>query len=629
MPRSGARKRSSQSRGAAPARPGAAAASAAGAGGAWWPALALALVAVGLRGWSVAALSRDWRVTTLILDGRYYMKLAAFLSHGLSWPSGPFFMTPLYPVLLSFLFRAFPATPLTVQVAQSVLGLGTLALLVAAARRELGPAAGWALGGLFALCGPVLGLESQVLTESLLLFLASAALWFWPRPGRGAASDLAFGAACGLLSIGRGIYLAVPAAAVLLLWLSPRRGDARAGASRPAAARLVRTAAVALGVAAALLPMAVHQTRTTGHLNFTTLNGGLNLYLGNNPTAQGMYSHPPDFDPLHDVTGLASASQAAGRPLDFEAASRYWTGRALEFVRRNPGRAVWLAGRKFLLSFSPLEIPQVEDFQVLREHEAPLRWAFVDFRWILPLAALGLATAGRDRLRRLIPWLVFPAVGVASTVVFFATGRYRLAVLPGYLAPAALGVVALIEMARGRRPVAAAAVLPVVVGLQLLLPSYPIEDGRARDAHEQGVRQLGAGQPELAAQSFSLALKHRPDWELSWQGLASARVQQGRLPEAQDALERALRIAPGSAGSHSLLGAVCWQRGDTARALGEQSRAVELESYNVQYRADLALGLERAHRKREAVEQWGRVLAAQPRDETARRHLRALGAEAR
>jgi tetratricopeptide (TPR) repeat protein len=591
--------------------------------GRWWPALLLALVAVALRTWSVAVLSRDWRIFAPALDGGYYLQLAAALSRDLSWPSGPFFMTPLYPVLLSFLFRVFPATVLTVEVAQSALGLATLALLVAAARRDLGTAAGWALGGLYVLYGPILGLESQVLTEGLLLFLASVSLWFWPRPSCRAWTCAAFGVACGLMSIGRGVYLALPAVAIAQGWWRSR-GAAAGGSAGRGAAPLARTAMIAAGVGLALLPLAIHQTRTTGHLTLTTMNGGLNLFLGNNPDAVGMYSPTPGFNPQHDVTGVATASQAAGRQLDLEQASRYWTARAFDFVRRNPGRAVWLEGRKLLLGLSPLEIPQVDDFQILREHAAPLRWAFLDFRWLLPLAALGLLTAGRDRLRRLGPWLVFPALGLLSTLVFFATGRYRLATLPGYLAPAALGVLALFEMARGRRSPAAAWILPVVVVVQVLLPGYSIDHARARDAHALGMRQLGAKQPGLAVESFTRAAKWSPDWDRPWQGLANAMVDLRRLPEAQQALVRAVRINPASAESRHDLGVVRWMCGDTTGALGELAEAVRIEAYNVQYRADLAVGLEQAGRGREAARQWELVLRARPGDEAARRHLKSI-----
>jgi tetratricopeptide (TPR) repeat protein len=318
----------------------------------------------------------------------------------------------------------------------------------------------------------------------------------------------------------------------------------------------------------------------------------------------GLYTPTSDFNAQHDMTGVATASQAVGRSLNFEEASQYWTDRALDFVRRSPGRALWLAGRKFLLNFSPLEIPQVEDFQILREHAPPLRWAFVDFRWLLPLAALGLITAGRDRLHRLGPWLVFPALGLLSTVVFFATGRYRLATLPGYLALAALGVVTLTGMLRGRRFLAAVWALPVVVVvIQMLLPGYSIDLSRARDAHALGLRQMSAKQPDLAIQSFSLAAKCSPAWDRPWQGLANALVDLGRLAAAKRALLHALQVNPRGAESHNRLGIVCWQLGDTAQALEELAKAAQLESYNGQYRADLALALEQAGRGREAAGQ--------------------------
>ena len=85
------------------------------------------------------------------------------------------------------------ADELGVQVLQSLLGLGTLWLLARAVRRDFGEPAALAAALLFTLSGPVLATESQVLTETLLLFLCAAALYLWPARARGRWAGLAFG----------------------------------------------------------------------------------------------------------------------------------------------------------------------------------------------------------------------------------------------------------------------------------------------------------------------------------------------------------------------------------------------------------------------------------------------------
>ena len=98
--------------------------------------------------------------------------------------------------------------------------------------------------------------------------------------------------------------------------------------------------------------------------------------------------------------------------------------------------------------------------QILSGLSLPLRVAFLRFGWILPLAVLGLV-AGRRRLRELTPWLVLVGIGWLQTLIFFATGRYRIAVIAGFLALAAGGVATVVSRLRERHYLAPVAVVSV------------------------------------------------------------------------------------------------------------------------------------------------------------------------
>ena len=616
--------------------------------------LALILAAVVLRVWSILALSGDLRIRDPILDGLHYLTLATRLSEGGGWPAEPHFFTPLYPLVLSLIFRVAPPSPLTAQIFQGLLGLATLGLLIAAARRDLGERAAWAVGILLVLCGPVLGMESQLLTESLLLFLTAVALYLWPRPDRRAVTHLAFGIVCGLLTVGRAIFLLLPIAALLQLWRERRRAGSSgrpAPATTPSAAgaqkrrpeparaapmfaahalaaptrRLHRSALVALGVLATLLPLVIHQTRATGRLEFLTVNGGVNLYFGNHPGARGIFSVPPEIDLNMDYTAARSASILAGRDLNLAQSDRFWRDRALVFMREHPTRALWLLGRKALLYLSPREVPQIEDFQVLKGIALPLRLAFVDFRWILPLAALGLIVGLRSRQTRLAPWLLLALVGWISTLIFFATGRYRVSVLPGFLAPASLGAVALFEMVRARRARAIALIIPAVVILQLVLPGYPVQKAQAFDAYQLAIRQGRHGETVAALESYRRAAQLWPADGDAWHGMGVCLSRMGRLQEAAEAFRKAAEMLPRSAPTHYGLALVYIQLGDDARALAELQTAVGLNPYDTDMRNNLAVALYRTGHTQEAVEEWRRVLRMNPADSSARQNLEGLG----
>ncbi len=578
------------------------------------------LAAIGLRIWSVAALVDDLRIVRPILDGRYYLALAQRLATGEGWPPGPLFFGPLYPWLVGLLWRIAPHEILTIQIAQSALGVATLLLLLLAVRRLLGPAAGWAAAVLYLLYGPILAMESQVLMATLLLFLVAAALWLWPRAADPWWRHGLFGICCGLLAVGRGSFLLLP-----LGWAAlqlPRGADGTGG--RRWWGRLLW---VGLGVALALAPQTVHQTRATGHLQVMTLNGGMNLFIGNNPQAQGIFSAPAELDLHEDVTGTRSASQLAGREMSTEEASRFWTARAFEFVRSQPGRAAVLLLKKAALFFSPDEIPQIADVQLLARDAMPLRVAWLRLGWILPLALLGAASRLRRQRAAILPLVLVIAVGWLQTTVFFATGRYRLPITAAFLALAGAGLVDLWTHARRRRwwivllTVAAIALYP------LIPPGYPRLKARYFDAYQLGKRQAAEGNYEHALVQYERAIAIWPEGGEAWHDRGVAFLRLDRLEDAADAFTQALRRMPRSAVTWYALGAARHQQGRHELAAEALGRAVALSPYNPRYRIDLGRALAAGGRVAEAAQAWREVLRQDPTQQEAQQLLREVGAE--
>lgn len=603
----------------------------------------LLMLALALRIAAVIVLRGDLRIQDPMLDGRYYLELATRLAQGGGWPPGPVFMTPLYPLLLSLLFRLGGPGVGVVQILQSLLGLGTLVLLFVTARRDLGRAAAFGAGLLYVLSGPVLAMEHLVLTESLLLFLATFALWAWPERNRAPWAPAAFGLVCGMLAMGRGTFLLLPAFWGAS-WLFRRRRKSGPGAP------VRNLVLVAAGLGLALAPLAIYQTRATGRPTLLTLNGGLNLYLGNNPMARGLYSIPPDIDLEKDPTGTRSLSIRQGRALSPTQADAGFAALAYSFFRERPGRAVWLLGRKFLLYLSPREIPQIESYEPLRADAWPLRLTFVDFRWILPLAALGLAAVAglgtRSRLSVATPWLVLVGIGWLTTIIFFATGRYRIPFLPGFLGLAGIGVAVAADSLRrfaaptpaGHAPAGGGEaprrprplwllILPLTVAVQLVLPGYSVTKARAYDAWQLGVRESRRGNSEAAIRRFRTAIDLDPKLGEAWHGIGAALAAMGRLNEAFDAYARALKLLPLSPVTHYNLGSVYGRMGNDAAALTEFRETVRLDPFEAAYRSDLGVALARTGDRAGAVEQFRQALRLDPSYAAARRGLDALGSQ--
>jgi len=166
-----------------------------------------------------------------------------------------------------------------------------------------------------------------------------------------------------------------------------------------------------LGVIVLLTPWVWRASLSAGQFVPVAQNGGINLWIGNNPQTTGAYMTPPSafWDPRNE-------SQARQE--------------AIDYIRTHPVQTFWLLGRKIWYSL---------------DHEPWVEWIFLKTRQVMPtkvqvqlhaladlvywptlLTALGsaawLIAAGRGR--RLLPLLLL-VYSIASQLPFFGTPRFR------------------------------------------------------------------------------------------------------------------------------------------------------------------------------------------------------------
>ncbi len=587
------------------------------------PLIGFAVAAIGLRLWALFALADDPRIKEPPLDAAYYLDLARRLSEGVPWPQEPFFMAPLYPWLLAGLFKIAPPYVLTVQIAQSLLGLGSLIFLAAATRRWLGPFTAWCASFLFIFCGPVLAIENAVLSESFLLFLTTAVIYFWPDSSQSRIRTFLFGLACGLLSAGRASFLLLPLAAIVSL--KPWRQFKTS--TLPLMIPLIL-----FGTVLPLTPQLIHQTRTCGHIQLLTMNGGMNLYIGNNHLARGIFSSPPEMDLNDDFTCRNSASILTGRELSLEESSKFWRDRTLADIRSDPGHALILIGKKIIKFFSPREIPQIYNFQILAERHLPLQIAFIRFSSLLPLALAGLLMLRQKRIRpfpnitfrELLPWLIPVAIAWLQIVMFFATGRYRIVILPAFLGLAGLGLAGLINLIRARSYLLPSLTIAGFI-LMLICPAgYPEIKARAYDAYYQGLRLTNDKQYEDALAEYRRSTGIYPANGEAWHGVGTALSNLNRYSEAIEAYRRALQIIPRSAITHYALGLAYYRLNEISQANNAFAETTALNPRHGEYHFVFGVTLAQLGRTDEAARQWRMTLQSNPGHQQARQYLREL-----
>jgi len=284
-------------------------------------------------------------------DEREYLALGAALAEDgvLRLPSGEFARRPpLYPALLAAV-RWWQGPELwlnAVLLVQTALSWAATMLLALLAERIGGPRAGWLAGAVAALYSPFRYLQMSFLTETLLILLATAAVWAYVRAVTAAppaGRRLALTAGASLL-----IGLAALTRPNALLLLLPLLADA-AGRRAPWGERLSRAAAMAVPAAVCVLPWMLRNERQIGLLTLSTTSG-LNFYLGHNPH----YAVEPG---LGGRTDYAAFERLRAEGLSEAEADRELWRRGLAYLVENPAETALNAVRKVGVWFRPT-VPQ-------------------------------------------------------------------------------------------------------------------------------------------------------------------------------------------------------------------------------------------------------------------------------
>ena len=402
-----------------------------------WVALVL-LAALALRLILLGQLAEGPYGDYLGLDERYYHTQGLAVAAG-EGPQTPFFMSPLYQLFIGGAYALFPGTYWAVRVLQLLLGLGTLLLVYLTARRLL--PRWWALGVLVAaaLYHQLFFFETLLLPSTLSVFLVTLGVYLAVRQRQDPRLPLSalIGAVFALAALAHGT-LALPAAALGLYLFFKRLKKNR----RRAFAELALLVGAAVVVVA---PVTLVNSLAEGDFVLLSTNGGLNLYLGNQSGATGLYR---PYDPTTyamDFTARLPAERELGSEVTPGEVDDYWYGRFGELWRSDPGRIVALSLKRALLYLNGYEFPQVENYYFEAESVPLLRLPWLSLYLLLPLGVAGLIF-GRRRGARVLG--VVALTYFLGLLPFFVTARFRVVVAPLVIIGAGLFVHRLVHWIR-------------------------------------------------------------------------------------------------------------------------------------------------------------------------------------
>lgn len=302
----------------------------------------------------------------------------------------------------------------------------------------------------------------------------------------------------------------------------------------------VVAAAVAGSVAIPLLLLSWQQSARGGPFSPLASSTGLNLYLGNNPDADGFSPAAPSEGisedlrrDIHEAARDFAAEKGFGTPGE---ADRYFLSLALDYMFRNPGRTVrlmlvkWAAFFGFRPFDSYYEMGRVNRFGPVLAIGPP-RWLYI----CTFAAGLGSFLA-RCRFRAVL--LAPVLLSLVSDVLFLHTERYTLPALPCMCAVAAAGLTAGIRAALAGKAVRSA--LSVILGAMVLVPSVLFPVPRIPDClyyQSLAVRAYQMGEYDLSLDLFEHSATTSPRGSTVW---VLSHSEAARIASALGEVERAL-----------------------------------------------------------------------------------------
>ncbi len=549
-------------------------------------------------------------------------------------PTTPYFRPPGYAYFLAAVYYLTARSYLGPRLVQMAIGLLNIFLAFLVGRAVFHRVVGMIGAALVAAYWGFIYFEGELHPQPLLialvlLFVLVLNAWARrPTLGRAAVAGFLLGLFATLQS---SVLLFVP---VLVLWAAGvlwRRGALR---------RLPLTAlALLAALALPITPVAIRNYLVGHEFALISTNGGISLYLGNNPQTSLVTPRVPAAErPIAPASGslfrwaeiVQAVAAQEGHPMTHGEASQYFMQRALEFIRAQPAAALGYALKRAALLWGPQEVSGDKVDALEHARSRTLRW-LPGFPAVLAGFVVGLILwlADRRGARRRESvadeaartsgaaaglMLLFVLVYSASLVPLLVTGRSRVAYIPLLLLFAAYGLWRLGQFAAARR---GWTVLVVVAGWAAAwglasIPIVPYQPDLCSWYLDRATAYLQKGALEPAIAEYQAALQACPDNPAPYALLATALLQKGDVEGAIATHRRSVQMAPHAAAMRKALATLLRERNRLDEAIVEYQAALDLSPMDAETWYQLGSALELKGTSTDALSAYRRALDVDP-----------------
>jgi len=649
--------------------------------GGWWTLLAILAVACLLRLLYLIEIKNTPEFTNPLIDAEFHQYWARAIvtgdwtpPHGQPDPqiqSAPFLRPPGYPYFLAAVYRIAGVGYLAPRIAQMMLGLASCLIAYFLARTWYGRGVGLIYALLMATNWSLIYFESKFLEPSLLIPLLLGTAYLlgqWMRMGARKYAILS-GITLGLAATARPNVLSLIPVAFVWMILARKTGTDRKQASLDGLLMVV-------GAFLPIAPLTVRNAIVADDLVLISANAGINLFIGNNESADGFYfgglEGVGDFGTCYDYPRLVrSVEREVGHSMKYSEVSRYFTRRAIEYVVSHPLDELSLTTRKAWMFWAPYEISHNYVIAYDRESSRVLRYLPFGFPMVASGFLLGLVICGtrwkkvktarnesdRQRHRFSLLVLAFTLVYAASFIPFFNAALYRMPVIPLIMLFVAIAIEKLWRTLskRNHRNVMLWGLSWVALYLVCAVPLVAYEPDRTEWLHKKGIAYarsgklaeavqiyrealrespenirircalaeslMKAGQGEAALGEYMEALRYEHDNPVIYSDLGNTLRVMGRLEDAARAFATAVELKADFVGPYFNLANLHAMRGDFDKAIEFFRAGLDIDSQSCPGRMGLGLALARAGQTEEGIAQCREAVRVCPDSVDARMNL--------
>lgn len=549
--------------------------------------------------------SQSLHATVPIMDSEYYHRMAVDIQAGNVIRHEAFFMGPLYSYVLAAIYSIFGKSFLIVRIIQVLGGVVTVLLTYFVGRCVFRPSVAM-LGAVFlGLYGTSTFYEGQLLMMWLgtLINVTILFVLYRTRGNNSIGKYALVGALLGLSVLARANILMF--APVVILWLFV------SGESR----RLVKSIVFVGALMVAILPATIHNGIASRDFVPITSNGGFNFYVGNSGQATGIFYPPRGINLVSDSSIKDYVERELAREMKPSEVSRYWFGKAFDFIGAHPLAEFKLMLKKTAMFFNGYEVPQIESYDRARERHGVLRLFFINFWILVSLGILGMVYCRKDWRKYFLLYGYIFAFSF-SIILFFVSARYRVQIAPIlslFAAYAALVVTPRTLRRTGRTLVPLFVFGAILICTRPGIFALPKDDVEWREKTHQARRLSMMGRHAEAIEEIDRAIELKPDYADSYVHRAVIYRDQHNLFKTVESYSKALDLNNNLPSVHYDLAQVMRQLRMFEPAIESYKRAIRLNPKMIQAYNNLGITYRETKMYEAAVEAFKRVLEMNPR----------------